>query len=111
MCGRFTLTVTPEGLKSLFLLDDISRLEPRYNIAPTQPVLTVRPSERSKRNEAVLVHWGLIPPWAKDPSIGNKLINARSETVTEKPAFTHVNSPRNDDPQCIERFTQADLDL
>jgi len=85
MCGRFTLTVNPADLQEKF--SDYafpSQFAPRFNIAPTQPVLAIPNDEK---NEASFFIWGLIPMWAKDPSIGNRLINARGETLEEKPAF------------------------
>jgi putative SOS response-associated peptidase YedK len=82
MCGRFTLTVSPEALAEEFGLAETPELEPRYNIAPSQPVAVVRYGRTLG-----LVRWGLIPGWAKDASIGNKLINARAESAGEKPAF------------------------
>lgn len=63
---------------------------PRFNIAPTQPVLAIIPSQTGKGNEATHFQWGLVPTWAKDVSIGSKMINARAETVAEKPAFRHA---------------------
>ena len=60
---------------------------PRYNIAPTQPVLTVRKEQGKKVRQFTTMRWGLIPSWAKDMSIGTQTLNARSETVTTKPAF------------------------
>jgi putative SOS response-associated peptidase YedK len=88
MCGRFTLSVSAEDLARLFSLDPAGMppLLPRYNIAPTQPVLAVR-DDRSGGREAVFLRWGLIPPWARDPAIGGRLINARSETAADKPSF------------------------
>ncbi len=87
MCGRFALTISPTALAKMFQLADITPLEARYNIAPSQPVASVvQPPESSERTLKTF-RWGLIPPWAKDPTIGNRLINARSETVAEKPAF------------------------
>ena len=62
-------------------------IEPRYNIAPSQPVLAVRLAPESADREVVMFKWGLIPSWAKEPGIGNSLINARADTVAEKPAF------------------------
>jgi putative SOS response-associated peptidase YedK len=85
MCGRFTLRAPVQTLASLFDFADGPALEPRYNIAPTQPVAAVRSGTQGR--ELVLLRWGLIPSWASDPSIGNRLINARAETVAEKPAF------------------------
>lgn len=87
MCGRFTLTASGDELATLFALEQAPNLEPRYNIAPTQPVAVVRLDHEGRRREFTLMRWGLIPSWAKDISIGNRLINARAETLTEKPAF------------------------
>ena len=85
MCGRYTLTVDPAELMARFDLEtaDIS-VTPRYNIAPTQPVAVVF-SESPRTLSAA--RWGLVPGWAKDISIGYKMINARAETLQEKPAF------------------------
>src|SRR5437764_9966603 len=86
MCGRFTLTVNPEQLQQQFGLSQPppTQLTPRFNIAPSQAVAVV-----ANQPERVLdlFQWGLIPSWAKDPKIGNKLINARAETLAEKPSF------------------------
>jgi putative SOS response-associated peptidase YedK len=85
MCGRFTLSVDPADLKDVF--PDFSfpaQTSSRFNIAPTQPVL-VLPNDGT--NKADFFVWGLIPSWAKDPTIGNRLINARAETLAEKPSF------------------------
>lgn len=89
MCGRFTLTeLEPDVLTEIFTLSgDVPKLSPRYNIAPTQPVATVIQDARSGENRLDIMRWGLIPSWAKDPKIGNNLINARGETVHEKPSF------------------------
>jgi putative SOS response-associated peptidase YedK len=85
MCGRFTLTVNPADLQETFENYTFpQQFAPRFNIAPTQPVLAIPNDER---NEADFFIWGLIPMWAKDPGIGNKLINARAETLAEKPSF------------------------
>jgi putative SOS response-associated peptidase YedK len=85
MCGRFTLTVDPAQLKLLLDLNDVpTDLAPRYNIAPTQPVAVVASLQDRK---VEMFQWGLIPSWAKDPSIGSRMINARAETLEEKPAF------------------------
>lgn len=86
MCGRFTLTTPTKDLATLFDLESVPNLEPRYNIAPTQAVAAVRLTPGAHR-EFTLMRWGLIPSWAKDPGIGNSLINARAETVAEKPSF------------------------
>ncbi len=87
MCGRFALLATPEEIVQQFDLNAVSSLAPRFNIAPSQPVAAVRLNRDTKQREFVHFHWGLIPSWAKDPAIGYKMINARSETVTEKPSF------------------------
>lgn len=87
MCGRFTLTAPPDQIASLFDLPQEPVVVPRYNIAPTQPVAVVRMNPQKAEREWALTYWGLIPSWSKDPSIGARMINARSETVTEKPAF------------------------
>jgi putative SOS response-associated peptidase YedK len=85
MCGRFTLTVDPGELKEIFENYTFPvQFAPRYNIAPTQPVLAI---PNDAKNTADFFVWGLIPSWSKDPTIGNKLINARGETVAEKPSF------------------------
>jgi putative SOS response-associated peptidase YedK len=85
MCGRFTLTVDPGQLQEAFPWAAISDdFNPRYNIAPTQPIAVI-PNDGQNRMDFFV--WGLIPSWAKDPEIGNRLINARAETLAEKPAF------------------------
>ena len=85
MCGRFTLTLTPDEIARVLALDVVpAEAEPRYNIAPTQRVLAVTSEEP---RAAVWLGWGLVPSWAKDPSIGGRLINARAETLAEKPSF------------------------
>lgn len=87
MCGRFSLTTPTEGLRALFGFDELPNLPPRYNIAPTQDVAGVRLAGDDGKPSFTLFRWGLIPSWAKDPSIGSRMINARAETVAEKPAF------------------------
>ncbi len=87
MCGRFTLYASPELLAELFDLAEAPPLAQRFNIAPTQPVGIVRIDPRLKTRAWALTYWGLIPSWSKDPSIGARLINARAETVPEKPSF------------------------
>jgi putative SOS response-associated peptidase YedK len=87
MCGRFTLARSPEDVARAFGLDEVPHFPHRYNIAPSQPVGVVVRGQHSTKPEFRLMGWGLIPSWAKDPAIGAKLINARSETVTEKPSF------------------------
>jgi len=85
MCGRFTLTVDTQKLAEAFTqFEPPKELSPRYNIAPSQPVAVVANTGQNKVDFFV---WGLIPSWAKDPKIGNRMINARSETLAEKPSF------------------------
>ena len=85
MCGRFTLTLEPGELQELLDLGPFVHIvQPRYNIAPSQPVPIVKdPNTRAVE----LYQWGLVPFWSKDIKIGSRLINARSETAAEKPAF------------------------
>lgn len=87
MCGRFTLNQPVEALAKVFDVQQLPDLAAEYNIAPTQKVATVLQNPESKKREFQQLHWGLIPSWAKDPGIGAKTINARAETVAEKPAF------------------------
>lgn len=95
MCGRYTLRTPAAKLIELFQVPAIPMLAPRYNIAPTQLVICVRAvSEQPNSREAVQMRWGLIPFWAKDMTIGNQLINARSETVAEKPSFRNAFAKR-----------------
>lgn len=111
MCGRYSLTTPVEGLRQLFEFPEQPNLQPRYNIAPTQEVAAVRrePPVSDSSDEAadeaktgssgaarhlVLLRWGLIPGWAKDPSIGSRMINARAETLAEKPAFRSAFAKR-----------------
>lgn len=85
MCGRFVLTANPEVVQQAFnLTTPPAQMQPRYNIAPTQPVMVIT-NENPK--EATYHRWGLIPSWAKDMSMASKMINARSESAAEKPAF------------------------
>jgi putative SOS response-associated peptidase YedK len=91
MCGRFTLYHTPEEVAERFGVLEALETEARYNIAPTQSVAVV--TQNGTRHLASY-HWGLIPSWAKDPAIGNKMINARAETLTEKPSFRTALSRR-----------------
>jgi putative SOS response-associated peptidase YedK len=91
MCGRFSLRARLAVLLEHFAIDEQfpPSFSPRYNIAPSQPIFVVRekPDASSPAREAVMLRWGLIPSWATDPAIGNRMINARSETIAEKPAF------------------------
>ena len=90
MCGRFSLTTPSAALRDLFGFDELPNLPPRYNIAPTQDVAAVRLVGDDPKPHFTLFRWGLIPSWAKDVAIGARLINARAETVAEKPAFRHA---------------------
>ncbi len=86
MCGRFAFYSPSEATAALFGASGSLDMKPRYNIAPTQDIAAIRNDESGGR-ELTALRWGLIPFWAKDPSIGNRMINARAETVAEKPAF------------------------
>ncbi len=88
MCGRFTQTTPAQELKKLLRFVEQPNLEPRYNIAPTQDVPVLR-QRRNPAGERTLqnLRWGLVPPWAEDLKLGAKMINARAETLFEKPAF------------------------
>ncbi|MBY6361577.1 SOS response-associated peptidase [Rhodococcoides corynebacterioides] len=94
MCGRYASTRSDDDLSSLF--DAVVRLgdppEPSYNVAPTDPVRIVL--DRDDDRQLRTVRWGLVPSWAKDKKIASRLINARSETVTEKPAFRKAAAKR-----------------
>ncbi|GAB2753012.1 SOS response-associated peptidase [Kitasatospora kifunensis] len=101
MCGRFVSTTGPQDLVSLFGVtrwDPAETLDPSWNVAPTDPVWAVL--ERLDRDTGELarqlrpLRWGLVPSWAKDPSVGARMINARSETVHEKPAFRKAFATR-----------------
>jgi putative SOS response-associated peptidase YedK len=89
MCGRFTLRAPAGVVAEQFALFEMPPFAPRFNIAPTQPVAVVRlaPGGPEPRRELVWLRWGLIPSWAKDPAIGNRMINARAETIADKPAY------------------------
>ena len=86
MCGRYVLTSPGEAIAEHFRLAAVPVYPPRYNIAPTQTALVVRETPAGRR-EAVGLRWGLVPFWAKEPSIGSRLINARAEGLADKPAF------------------------
>lgn len=87
MCGRFTLFDSAALLAETFGVAEVPSLSPRYNIAPSQPVAAVRVPPSGGAREVVLLRWGLIPSWAKDSSLGDRMINARAETAAGKPAF------------------------
>ena len=89
MCGRFTLRAPASLIAEQFALFDLEPFAPRFNIAPGQSLAAVRltPGDPPGRRQLAWLRWGLIPSWAEGPSVGNRLINARSETVLHKPAF------------------------
>ena len=87
VCNRYRLTHSKEYLADRFEAVNEMEDRPRYNIAPTQPVLVVRKERGQKTREFRTMRWGLIPSWAKDMTIGTRTLNARSETVTKTPAF------------------------
>jgi len=93
MCGRFSLLQSPGEVEAFFALDGLEAFPPRYNIAPTQPILTVtagpplEPGSNRPDREAHLARWGLLPSWVKDPKDFPLLINARSETAAAKASF------------------------
>lgn len=89
MCGRFALTATPDKTAAFLGLAELEDFPARYNIAPTQPVPIVRVNRDGER-ELVEMRWGLVPRWAKDVSIGVKMINARAETLATNGAFRHA---------------------
>lgn len=92
MCGRYTLATTPQKLAESFSGFEVpAELPPRYNVAPTQPIAVVA---NNGQHKVEFFHWGLIPSWAKDPKIGNQMINARAETLGEKPAFRNAYKRR-----------------
>jgi putative SOS response-associated peptidase YedK len=86
MCGRYTLTTSVEALAEEFgLTGPLPEVSPSYNVAPTQEVAAVLVEDGERRLR--MLRWGLVPSWAKDPEIGSRMINARSETAPEKPSF------------------------
>ena len=88
MCGRFTLTIDPYHLQEAFPWAVIPNdLSPRYNIAPSQMVAVI---PNTGDNKVSMYKWGLIPSWSKDPSIGDRMINARAESLAEKPSFRNA---------------------
>jgi putative SOS response-associated peptidase YedK len=88
MCGRFTIFSEKKEIEERFQLKIEIPISKRYNIAPSQQILAI--TQEDEERKANLFRWGLIPFWSKDPSIGNKLINARAETLDEKPSFKHL---------------------
>jgi putative SOS response-associated peptidase YedK len=92
MCGRYSITTAPEAIRRLFAVSDMINLEPRYNMAPMQSAPVIR--ERDGARHMDMLRWGLVPSWAPDESRAASLINARSETVAEKPAFRDAYQKR-----------------
>ena len=92
MCGRYCISSAPDAIRALFRYRELPNFPARYNVAPTQPVPIVRLVEGER--EFALVRWGLIPAWVKDPKEFSLLINARGETVNEKPAFKNAMKRR-----------------
>src|SRR6476646_8287301 len=92
MCGRFTVTSAPEAIRALFRYPEQPNFPPRYNVAPTQPIAVVRLDEGKRRFE--LMRWGLLPSWVKDPKAFSLVINARGESVLDKPAFRNAMTRR-----------------
>jgi len=92
MCGRFTLAVPAEQVAAQFQLPTAPELAPRYNIAPTQQIAVVRAGDAGRTLS--MMRWGLVPSWAKELSIGARMINARAETAAEKPAFRSAMKQR-----------------
>lgn len=88
MCGRYAITTAPEAMRRLFRYVEQPNFPPRYNVAPTQPIPIVRLHEG--RRKFSLVRWGLLPSWVKDPKNFTLLINARGESVNDKPAFRNA---------------------
>jgi len=89
MCGRFAFWASRKRIEEEFALEDVPELPPRYNIAPGTDIAAIRKRPESSR-ELALLHWGLIPAWAKDKKTGYRMINARAESVTSKPAFRNA---------------------
>jgi putative SOS response-associated peptidase YedK len=87
MCGRYTLTSPGEVVAELFEIVDVPPILPRYNLAPTQEAAVVRVAAPGAPRTLDRLRWGLIPTWAQDPAIGNRMINARAESVADKPAY------------------------
>ena len=89
MCGRFAFYSPAQAAAELFGVHNAPDVAQRYNIAPTQYIAAIRPDSEGS-GQVVMLRWGLVPFWAKDPSIGARMINARAETVAEKPSFRNA---------------------
>ncbi len=96
MCGRFSLYEDKASLADRFGVDEVvpDGIPPRWNVAPTQPVVTIAPSRDGKRRRLGEMRWGLVPSWAKDPTIANRMINARAETLSTNNAFAKAFETR-----------------
>ncbi|MBC7170866.1 MAG: SOS response-associated peptidase [Polyangiaceae bacterium] len=95
MCGRYALYALPEEIWETFALDgEPLAFEPRYNVAPSQDVLVVGRRAASAKPKAAMMRWGLVPAWADDPRIGHRLVNARVESLEQKPAFRSAADKR-----------------
>ncbi len=94
MCGRFTRSASATDLVQQFNLAGLPAWRPRYDIAPTQEVLTVLQPPDTAERQACLLLWGLIPPWAEGPAVGSRMIKARAETTATKPAFRQAFKER-----------------
>src|SRR6185369_4434775 len=92
MCGRYTVTASPETIRALFRYVEQPGFPPRYNVAPTQPIPVVRLIDAERH--FALMRWGLLPSWVKDPKTFSLLINARGESVNAKPAFRNAMKRR-----------------
>ena len=104
MCGRFTLTINGDQVAQVLELGSVPQeMEPRYNIAPTQSVAVVTDSDD---RDIQLFRWGLVPSWADDETIGSRLINARAETVSEKPSFRSAFTKRRCLPSITSFFSE-----
>jgi putative SOS response-associated peptidase YedK len=90
VCGCFVTNIPPEELAKIFGLIETPKLDPRYNVAPSQLVGVIRCGDDTGHNRLVFLRWGFVPSWSKDLSFGSHLINARSVTVAEKPTFRHA---------------------
>ena len=90
MCGRFVTNIPAEELRKIFDLIENPPVESRYNVAPTQNVGVIRCCDDSAHNKYDHLKWGLVPSWSKDATMGSHMINARSESVAEKPSFRHA---------------------
>ena len=95
MCGRYAFFSPDEAVREYFLLQELPSIEPRFNISPTQfvPVIRDRGADAGGRHVSML-YWGLVPFWAKEKSIGQRMINARGETLAEKPSFRNAFKKR-----------------